>query len=182
VAAGVIGTRPGLAGFLLTAPFRLVNAPFYFLSGTHHLHAFVERIETAFNSYIGTLKDPWVKVKLGDVQITATPEHLQRLREQFTATGSPNFVDAALLQTPNNDMCSVIILNQTATNLVIAVVMFVGTSIMIRIARFILRYIVRYGIKTTKHVKGVISEEISRDNKNKDVGNSGSPNSSTFKF
>ena len=164
--AAFAAARPRLMFNILQLPFRLVYAPFYFMSGQHKMHAFLQRSELALTEYLNSVRAPWSQA--GDIQITASPDYIAKVQTAVGGTGNVPSIDVPALSvshivTPDGQTASVLVLDQTTTRLIFVIALTVGSYILYRIFVVMFKLAIRSMFHLIKAIREIVREEQARD-------------------
>jgi hypothetical protein len=162
-AGGVAATNPGLLLWLPTQILRAIHFPFYLVSNQRRLDQAYERSLDAFNAFLEQVQSAWSTS--GDMKLTASDLYIEKIKTAHRQSGSipsPELPPLSFEQfvTPDKAQTGyIIILSESASRLVFAIALVVGTYIIYRIVIIIARFAFRSGIRALRDLSDSYHDE-----------------------
>lgn len=183
-AAGIGLAKPGLATSVITLPFKIINAPFYYLLGGHASDKRLKVLELAASN-MNEAQNRWYKtleekvLRFDGLEVRLSEDFIKALKIQFdglatTSSGQgriqlrnpcpPSLCTFGEFVDPFDERYTCIVLNDTGRKVVTVGLLIIscvcGTILII----FLFRRAVRYSLRAKRAILRLLADEHYREN------------------
>lgn len=149
-----VAVRPGLAIRIISFPFRVIHAKYYFLAGPHRreLQRLAQGAKAAYEIALNELRSK--NLDLGGIEVNFSRAYIASFEEQFRVGNNlssiknpqlPPFIKMGRIEDTFGVSRMVIALDDRAVYVLTIVAMWGLSIILIKVFRFAVRRIIRYG-------------------------------------
>ncbi len=182
-AAGIGLAKPGLVTSVIRFPFKIINAPFYFLLGGHASDQRLKVLELAASN-MNEAQTRWFKtledkvLRFDGLEVRLSEEFIKALKVQFTglATTSsgqgriqlnnpcpPSLCTIGEFVDPFNERYTCIVINDTGRKVVMVGLVIISCLCVTTLILFVFRRAVRYSLRASRAMKRILADEHSRE-------------------